>query len=97
MRAKKNENKDKLETALKLLEKNYFRLRKIVSFYVVKKIMKKYMIILRKEYAPEAGVSGKKKMKIFFSKFFLINQTQSTIHKIIFNDQEITDHNKIKK
>ena len=68
-----------------------------MSFYVVKKIMKKYMIILRIEYASEAGVSGMKKVKIFFSKFFLINQTQITIHKIIFNDQEITDHNKIKK
>ena len=52
------------------------------------------MIILRKEHASEAGVSGMKKVKLFLNleKF---NGTRSQIRKIIVNDQEIVDPNKI--
>ena len=57
------------------------------------------MIILWKEYASKPGASGMMKVKIS-SKFFLnlekSNGTQSQICKIIVNDQEITDPNKIK-
>ena len=62
--------REKLETTLKLLEKT-FRLRKISVFTInVNEISKKYMIVLRKEYTSEAGVSGMKKVKKS-SKFFL--------------------------
>ena len=54
------------------------------------------MIILRKEYASEAGVSGNEEGEKS-SKFFLnlekFNGMQSQIRKIIVNDQEITDPN----
>ena len=46
------------------------------------------MIILRKEYASEAGASGMMKLKNPLKKF---NGEQSQIRKIIVNDQEITD------
>ena len=56
--------REEFETTLKLLEKKTFQLRKINVFTIsVNKISKKYTIILRKEYASEAGVSGKKKVK----------------------------------
>ena len=62
--------REKLETTIKLLEKT-FRLRKISVFTInVNEISKKYMIVLRKEYTSEAGVSGMKKVKKS-SKFFL--------------------------
>ena len=62
--------REKLETTLKLLEKT-FRLRKISVFTInVNEISKKYMIVLRKEYTSEAGVSSMKKVKKS-SKFFL--------------------------
>ena len=62
--------REKLETTLKLLEKT-FRLRKISVFTInVNEISKKYMIVLRKEYTSEAGVSGMKKVKKS-SNFFL--------------------------
>ena len=55
--------RDELETTLNHL-KETFRLRKISVFMInVKEISKKYMIILRKEHASEAGVSGMKKVK----------------------------------
>ena len=64
MHAKEEQKQgEELETTLKLLEKIY-RLRKISVFTTnVNEISKKYMIILRKEYAWEAGVSGIKKVK----------------------------------
>ena len=54
------------------------------------------MIILRKEYASEAGVSGikeSKKSPKFFLNLEKFNGMQSQIRKIIVNDQEITDLN----
>ena len=64
MRAKKErKQREELEVNLKLLEKT-FRLRKTSAFTTnVNEISKKYMIILRKEYASEVGVSGMKKVK----------------------------------
>ena len=51
-------------TPLKWSLKKNFSQRKISVFTInANKISKKYMIILPKEYASEAGVSGKKKMK----------------------------------
>ena len=63
-RAKKEQKqREELETLLQLLEKN-LRLRKISVFTTnVNEISKKYMIILWKECASEAGVSGMKKVK----------------------------------
>ena len=56
--------RDELETTLKLLEKT-FQLGKIRVFMInVNESLKKYMIILQKEHASEAGVSGMKKVKI---------------------------------
>ena len=53
--------REELETTLKLLEKNLLT-EKNQCFFMINfnKISKKYMIILRKEYASEAGVSGMK-------------------------------------
>ena len=64
MRAKEErKQRDELETTLNHLKKT-FRLRKISVFTInVNEILKKYMIILRKEYTSEAGVSGMKKVK----------------------------------
>ena len=64
MRAKEErKQREGLEATLKLLKKNPFRLRKTGVFMAkVNEISKKYMIILRKENASEAGVSGMKKV-----------------------------------
>ena len=56
--------REELETTLKLLEKNLLTEENQCFFMInVNKISKKYMIILRKEYASEAGVSGMKKVR----------------------------------
>ena len=64
MRAKEERKQiDELETTLNHLKKT-FRLRKISVLTInVNEISKKYMIILRKEYTSEAGVSGMKNVK----------------------------------
>ena len=56
------------------------------------------MITLRKTYTSEAGFSGMKKVKNplkFFLNLEKFNETQSQIRKIIVNNKEITDPNKI--
>ena len=56
------------------------------------------MITLRKTYTSEAGFSGMKKVKNplkFFLNLEKFNETQSQIRKIIANNKEITDPNKI--
>ena len=59
MRAREErKQRDELETTLKSLKKNLS-----VFMINVNEISKKYMIILRKKYASEAGVSGMKKAK----------------------------------
>ena len=52
--------------------------------------MKKCVIILRKAYTSQ-GVSGIK----FFLNLKKFNATQSQIRKVIVNDKEVTDPNKI--
>ena len=60
MRAKEERNqREELKAILKLLQKN-FQTEQNQCLY---EISKKYMIILRKEYASEAGVGGMKKVK----------------------------------
>ena len=65
MRAKEErKQREEFEATLKLLKKKNFPQRKI-SLLIINsnKILQKYMIILRKEYASEVGVSGMKNVK----------------------------------
>ena len=65
MRAnEERKQREELKATLKLLEKKYFQLRKISVFAInVNEISKDYMIIFRKDYASEAGVSSIKEVK----------------------------------
>ena len=72
------------------MKKNFGR-GKINAFTInINKILKKYVIILRKAYTSQ-GVSGIK----FFLNLKKFNATQSQIRKVIVNDKEVTDPNKI--
>ena len=56
------------------------------------------MIILRKKYASEAGVSGIKNVEnplISFLNLEKFNGTQSQICKVVVNDQEASDPTEI--
>ena len=71
--------------------KKKFGLGKINAFTInINKILKKYVIILRKAYTSQ-GVSGIK----FFLNLKNFNAMQSQIRKVIVNDKEVTDPNKI--
>ena len=65
MRAKEErKQREELEATLKLLEKKNFQLRKISVFAInVSEISKNYMIMFRKGYASEAGVSSIKEVQ----------------------------------